>query len=366
MSPSKPARPLAHRLREAAPIPFRAFMAAALYDPDDGYYSRHIRSVGRRGDFSTAATLDPALPQAVAAWLTEGWRQRLAPRGHVIEIGAGDGSMAEGVARALPLLTRRKLRYQIVEASPPLAAVQSERLARFGKRFAWHDAVPSALAALGGGSLIFSNELVDAFPATLLRWDSTDEHWDEPDLHAAPDGWSLGPGTTYTPPPGSSIAAAKWRRSPTSEPNRERPTAHPRPQPADGTLIERHDSYFEWLAAWLPAWSRGEMLTIDYGDTFPELYHRRPRGTLRAYFAQQRLGSLAEVLARPGRQDITCDVDFTELATRAAVLGLESDALATQREFITSALGRAVHSPAADPHGAGVAFKTLVQRRSQT
>jgi len=31
------------------------------------------------------------------------------------------------------------------------------------------------------------------------------------------------------------------------------------------------------------------MLTIDYGDTCPALYLRRPRGTLRAYAHHQRL-----------------------------------------------------------------------------
>jgi hypothetical protein len=41
---------------------------------------------------------------------------------------------------------------------------------------------------------------------------------------------------------------------------------------------------FTRLAAnWTPHWNSGAMLTIDYGDDFPQLYHRRPHGTLRAY-----------------------------------------------------------------------------------
>eukprot|EP01031_Cornospumella_fuschlensis_P020213 gene20213-24780_t len=67
-------------------------MARALYDPQRGYYTRNIRTVGARGDFSTSATLSPLLGQAIAAWLTE--ESRLQPQvKHIIEIGPGDGSL---------------------------------------------------------------------------------------------------------------------------------------------------------------------------------------------------------------------------------------------------------------------------------
>ena len=44
-------------------------MARALFDPERGYYTRHIKTVGARGDFSTSATLSPALGHAIAARL---------------------------------------------------------------------------------------------------------------------------------------------------------------------------------------------------------------------------------------------------------------------------------------------------------
>jgi len=46
-------------------IPFEAWMEAALHHPRYGYYARQVRDVGRRGDFSTAATLHPALSDSV-------------------------------------------------------------------------------------------------------------------------------------------------------------------------------------------------------------------------------------------------------------------------------------------------------------
>ena len=39
-------------------IPFERFMQEALYHPDLGYYSANIRGIGKKGDFSTSATLD--------------------------------------------------------------------------------------------------------------------------------------------------------------------------------------------------------------------------------------------------------------------------------------------------------------------
>jgi SAM-dependent MidA family methyltransferase len=54
------------------------------------------------------------------------------------------------------------------------------------------------------------------------------------------------------------------------------------------------------------------MLTIDYGDTMPALYHRRPAGSLRGYAAHQVLTG-TEIYQAPGRCDLTADVNFSDL-----------------------------------------------------
>ncbi len=79
-----------------------------------------------------------------------------------------------------------------------------------------------------------------------------------------------------------------------------------------GQCIEVHDSYRRYLTEWLPLWKSGRMLTIDYGAAAETLYHRRPRGTVRAYLLHQRLEG-AEIYQNPGRQDLTADVNFTDL-----------------------------------------------------
>ena len=315
------------------PIRFERWMQHALHDPEHGYYSRHVKTVGRRGDFSTTATLHGALGEVISSWAGER---------DLIEVGGGDGSLAAGVLGAMGWWRRSHVRFHMVEASPPLEAQQRERLRRFGRRVQWHPDMQSALAACGGVADLFSNELVDAFPAQALRWDAAMGRWEE--LGVDGDGTLLAVG--------ASEFTCDWR-------------------PADGQRIERHGSYREWLEAWLPSWRRGRMLTIDYGGEFPELYHRRPNGTLRAYFAQMRLDQPGEFFERAGRQDLTADVDFSALRSWGIEGGLSRSRLMGQRQFMLeqkpTLAERARKDPALafllDEDGAGGAFLVLEQRR---
>ena len=96
------------------------------------------------------------------------------------------------------------------------------------------------------------------------------------------------------------------------------------------------------------------MLTIDYGGPAETLYHRRPGGTVRAYLFHQRLEGL-EIHANPGRQDLTADVNYSDLAAWSEPW-LVTEPLRSFGEFLAGAGG-----PLADPHGAGGAFQVLEQ-----
>jgi SAM-dependent MidA family methyltransferase len=318
-------------------VTFRDFMAAALYDPDFGYYSRNIRDVGARGDFSTAATLDRTLlGSAIARWIRTEWMGARLPR-NLIEIGAGDGSLARSVLRALGIFGRRGTRYHIVDVSPPLVARQRDALSGH-RTVTWHAEVGAALEACGGEAILFSNELVDAFPATLYRFE---DGWNEVllTIEAGLVALTGDPAQDFQP-------EGSWTR---------------------GQIVESHASYREWLQSWEKGWKRGSLLTIDYGGEFPALYHRRPRGTLRAYFLRQRFEIMEEILARFGKQDLTCDVNFSDLRAWGEACGWRTDFLETQRDFLRR-FG-AVRQPNAaqayllDEEGAGGAFRVLAQSR---
>ncbi len=303
-------------------------MARALFDPERGYYSRHIRAVGRGGDFATSATLSPSLGGAVAAWLKA--ESQIQPQvRHIIEVGAGDGSLMASVRKALGWWTRRQFTFHIVETSPVLREQQQKRL---GSKTHWHNDLESALAHAQGHAFIYHNELLDAFPATLVQWNDAEQRWLEVWVPEALHPHHL------------DAAFFSVLRHDTFK---------------DGQRCELHPSIRDWLRRWTPHWKSGAMLSIDYGDDFPQLYHRRPHGTLRAYLLHQRLTG-TDIYANPGRQDITADINFTDYAAWLAELGLTAASRHTLAEFLRP---HAAPAQLLDPDGAGSAFKCLVHRR---
>jgi SAM-dependent MidA family methyltransferase len=119
--------------------------------------------------------------------------------------------------------------------------------------------------------------------------------------------------------------------------------------------VEIHESYRHWLAENLTGWKSGAMLTIDYGDTCPQLYHRRPRGTLRAYAHHQRLEG-AGAYGGFGQRDLTTDVNFSDLI-RWSPAGTND--LMTLSAFLAK-YHRSVEGQLAE---AGEAFQVLIQAR---
>ncbi len=159
-------------------LPFERFMQAALYDPQHGYYSRRVRTIGRGGDFATSATLSGALGQAVAAWARQ-HRAEVRHRGewHLIELGGGNGELAAEIARSLGWWARRGWHHHIVEVSETLRAEQQRRL----EESATSGGTPTSRPRWRphGHALIFSNEFVDAFPCVQLVRGESDGQWRE-------------------------------------------------------------------------------------------------------------------------------------------------------------------------------------------
>lgn len=321
-------------------LPFDEFMAAALYDPEHGYYTTGIGDVGGRGgDFATSATLSAGLARAIAGWIGEEIA-RLACRGPVavIEVGGGNGTLAASVLKALGWWRRRSIRYHLVEVSPVLRELQRKRL---GRSVFWHGTITDALAASRGRALIFSNELVDAFPAKWLRWEGI--RWEEICVAYDP---SQGLGEVFRELP--------------DELSPDDFSAMALTEPPLGQRIEILPSFRRWLQDLAPHWREGEMLTIDYGAESTEaIYDRRPGGTMRAYHRQQRIEG-GGIYARFGKQDLTSDVNFADLVRWGEELGWETVGLTTQRQFLRQH-GAETDLVAGD--GVGEAFRVLVQRR---
>lgn len=311
---------------------FETFMHDALHHPVRGYYARNIATVGRGGDFTTTAEIAPCLARAIAAWLVR--MARSSGCRDVIELGPGSGRLAAAVRKALPWWWRWRMRWHLVEKSRPLREQQQSRL---GRGVNWHHQVTRALAACHGKALIYSNEFFDAFPVRVFRkhlqgWEEL--YLDEQGARMTETWRSI----DSLPP--SSIWQRDWQ---------------------DGQRVEVHDAVRIWLEEMSQHWHHGAMLTIDYGAEVAQLFHRQPRGTLRGYLHQQCLRGEA-LYQNIGQQDLTADVNFTDLQFWSAG---GQHAIFSQREFLLPWVdaAQAGDCHAIDEMGAGQAFRVWQWQR---
>ena len=324
------------------------FMAAALYDPDDGYYTRAEAIGGPRRDFSTIPSLSALLGRAVARWVLS---LPGAGRGPVdiIEVGAGGGHLAAAVLESAGWWARRRVRYHIVEISPRLRRAQEEMLA--GRKITWHATVAEATAS-SNRPIVISNELVDAFPCRLLRFENGS--WRELRLAWPPAADEPLRSSSLEDPHLDDFSAT----GPDHWPDRKIP---------EGQIIEVQPLYLTWLKEWAPSAQGLDHLTIDYGDVMPGLYWGRLKGTLRGYFSHQRLTG-GSVFRAPGKVDLTCDVNFTDLENWGKRCGLRTVELTDQAGFLENRLPARMKAECGpelaaitNPEGAGGAFRVLWQ-----
>jgi len=293
---------------------FDHFMAGALYGPR-GYYTSPRTIIGARGDFTTTPKLTSRLAERIAEWIQAAW-QRQNKRLPVIELGPGDGTLAADIRKHLPWFARRKLDYHFVEISPHLTARQQTR-----NKGSWHSDLTTALKTTGFEALIISNEFFDAFPVRIFR--GSDE-----ELFLGENSEEI------------------WR------PTRDRPDSILFENPPE--RFEVAESIHHWIQHELSLLKKAEILTIDYGGDAHENYHRRPLGSLRAYAHHMRL-RVPEAYQNPGKQDLTFDVCFPDLIRWGEQIGLTTESLITQAEFLGTQ----------DTEGAGGAFKVLHQSMDQ-
>ena len=325
-----------HILAHGNQLSWEEFMELALYDEQEGYYSRHVQDIGFRGDFSTTATMSDLLARRLVAH----WRQAcdaLGQRLPMIEIGGGNGNLASGIARSLGFWGKLRVRYYMVDRSPALRQLQGLVGGNFVRVF---PTIEKALRHAGGHAFIFCNELPDAFPARQFVY--RNGAWHELGLSVQGDRIVESALPCSSLP--ESSAFSRW--------------AH------EGQVIEVHESYHRWFTAWQTLWKSGVFITIDYGAPVEELYYRRPAGSLRGYKSHILL-SKEEIPALAGRCDITADVNFTDLRSLAERNLGDIVQLMQQRDYLRdfADLGNPADAHLIASPGAGDHFLVLIQNR---
>jgi len=294
-------------------LPFDQWMQETLYAPGLGYYAASATQFGAQGgDFITAPELTPLFSRSLAVQVAQVLRESGSL--HILEFGAGSGALA---ASLIPALRNLGLdpHYHILEVSAALRERQQARLHPLHARVQWLDALPNSFMGC-----VLANEVLDAMPATLFRWDEQGQLMELGVVcHADP-----APSVIQAP---RAFALAQRPAPPTL---RNLVTARMPPLPGYRSECNPHaEAWVRQLGAWLHA---GAALLIDYGFSQRTVYHpQRADGTLMCHFRHVAHG---DPLVYPGLQDITTHVDFTAMADAALAGGLEILGYATQARFL--------------------------------
>lgn len=307
------------RMAAEGRIPFRQFMAMALYHPQHGYYSSPRQSMGRHGDYLTSPEVHPIFGSLVAKQLWQMWQAMGEPQPFtVVEMGAGSGLLARDilgwVGRRAPEFFQA-LEYCLIEVNEWLVENQRRLLRQVDASLARASWLPSleAIAAESVSGCFLSNELIDSFPVhrVMVRDGRLHElyvEWQEERF-----GESLGP-------PSTPLLQDYFHRLGLL--------------PGEGCSAEVNLEALEWMKAVGRALRRGFVLTFDYGYPADELYAPwRKDGTLLCFY---RHNPSTDPYARLGRQDMTSHVDFTSLVQAGQEQGLEPLGLTSQGRFLTA------------------------------
>ena len=286
-------------------------MQLALYDERHGYYRRHDRQRwGREGDYRTSPERSALFAATFASYFAKLHEDLGSPTEWIIcEAGAGDGSFARGVLETLegrfPQVFRAT-RYAIDELNADLRT-QFKPFAERGQFTPLNKVGPLA------PGIIFSNELLDAFP--VHRVTVLDGELREFYVMLGTSG------------------AFEWKLGPLSSPKLAEYFEASGIELAEGRVAEVNLKIEEWLTQAAAQLTEGYLITVDYGADASDLYHSTARfaGTLRA-FHQHRL--IEDILARPGEQDITTTVDWTFVERITSRLGLKTIKFERQDKFL--------------------------------
>ncbi len=351
----------------AGAITFARFMELALYHPAHGYYERNFKQTGRDGDFFTSVSVGSLYGEILGYDFAQRLREVSGNEVLLIEAGAHDGQLAAdilGYLREYQKHTFRRIQYVIIEPSFSRAEKQFKTLAHYNNgKVRWvksWDEIPEFRG------ICFSNELLDAMPVHVFRWDASEKTWTE---------WGITnrQGTFHWKP------LPEEQHSPRARKLLARlPSEFLAVLPNDFTVELSPDGVSWWLQA-AHRLNQGCLFTADYGFLQDDFFSpHRARGTLRAYSKHH---ARSELLEAVGEQDITAHVNFSLLMKAGESAGLKQEEFVPQGIYIKTVIEAIERVPAEfplwtpmryrqlmslmHPEHLGRVFKVLVQSRPE-
>ena len=345
---------MSDEIMRKGPIDFAKFMAMALYDSAYGYYESG-GTLGWKGDFYTSEDLHPIYGEMLGRQLIEA-SELIAHNGPVtiVEMGPGRGTLCRDIltfiGREIPQI-RSRLRYVLIERSAKMLEHQRNLLRPFlsaGWPVSWCSGLATFLPQ-GIEGIIFSNELIDAFPVhrIIIRNGLLRECFVsyEHDRFVECEG-------------DPSVAVADYVRRFIYEQGITL---------GEGMRTEVNLDAVDWMQSVAGVLKKGIVMTVDYGYPAHELYSsQRSHGTLLCY-VRHRISD--NPYTGVGHQDMTAHVNFTALATVGQDRGLDVTGFTNQQSFLLGLgvaekttesneefIARLIH-----PEGLGRTHKVLIQ-----
>jgi len=351
------------------PLTFARFMELALYDDQYGYYMTPMigeeasfrERIGWEGDFYTAPELSPILAKTLVRQVLEIDSQFGQPDPFIfVEMGGGNGTFASDFLLHCQTITPdflSRLSYHLVERSPFLQSRQDTSIRKamgtwVDRHVAWKSSVEQ-LETDSVTGVMFSNELVDAFPVHRVRFDN--QHLQE----------------MFVDYEGGQFVE---RLGPLSSPKLDEYIHQQGVVLQEGQTSELHLAADQWITQVARVLHKGMLITVDYGHTGSDYYAAdRKDGTLVCYFHH---AVSTNPYTRVGEQDMTAHVNFSGLAKAGKECGVLTVGFTTLANWLMGlgveemVAGQDPESQAVQalsqllrPHGMGTTFKVLVQQK---
>ena len=277
---------LKNRIKRNGPITFRDFMAAALYDPQHGFYTKGPAIGTMDGAFNTNAMF-PAFAYALSRAITEA-EQLVGELLRIIEIGGGTGELGANLRSFLSVSHE----YVVVDRSSNLRVQQTSR---------GLPAIESVKSLTAAPTFVFGNEVLDALPVHRIFNDGSNHLLE---MYVGLD------------------AREEFIELP-DQPSTPRLAAYLQDEDirlGRGQIAEICLDLEEFLQTIAPIISKGYLVFIDYGDDSTSKYSQdNKNGTMRSFRSQTQTFDSFDYI---GEQDLTADVDFTAVENAALKVGL--------------------------------------------
>ncbi len=319
-------------IQENGRITFARFMQACLYSPSGGFYSARGNRISTH--FGTSPTNHPVFGALIARQLEQMWRLLGDPPVfHVIEVGSGDGLLAQSIVDACRRMApglAQALCYVAADYEPGWLQSPAHAPAHtFGWANGTGDGISSSRQDAISGiqrvkteglrpfrnvvGCILCNELIDNFP-----------------VHRFAIQGGRVKEVFVTSTEGKLTEVLDEPASPCIE---ERLTSLGISL-AEGYRGEVNLAMEDWTGQLSKALHRGFILTIDYGQLATDLYSsQNSQGTLVCF---NRHVVSSDPYQHIGQQDITCQVDFTSLMRLGDRHGMATVGYALQSQFLTN------------------------------